>query len=186
MVGSPGVVSFGMSPSSFPNDGDSNQPSAIQCPFCGADHAALAFGAPKTASGENRVVDLDSGTVSVLNVQRHDQDRERAQWGLAYDEHGLVFTRRGGSPLPQESVSTAFAQLAAEADLRHVRLHDLRHGQASLMLTAGVPLALVSKRLGHSSIAITSDTYTHLLEGVGRDAAESAAALVVRAPRATR
>jgi integrase len=61
-----------------------------------------------------------------------------------------------------------------------VRLHDLRHGAASLMLAAGVPISLVSKRLGHSSISITSDTYTHLLEGVGREAAERAAALVPR------
>jgi hypothetical protein len=59
-------------------------------------------------------------------------------------------------------------------------LHDLRHGQASLMLAAGVPLAVMSKRLGHSSVSITSDTYSHLLEGVCREAAERAAALVPR------
>ena len=51
------------------------------------------------------------------------------------------------------------------------------------MLAAGVPLAVVSKRLGHSSVAITSDTYSHLLEGVGRKAAERAAALVPRRRR---
>ncbi|WP_218184173.1 tyrosine-type recombinase/integrase [Streptomyces sp. PKU-EA00015] len=50
-----------------------------------------------------------------------------------------------------------------------MRLHDLRHGQASLMLAAGVAMAIVSKRLGHSEIAITSDTYSPLLGGVGRD-----------------
>ncbi|HEU4568072.1 MAG TPA: tyrosine-type recombinase/integrase, partial [Marmoricola sp.] len=70
-----------------------------------------------------------------------------------------------------------------EAGLRQVRLHDLRHGQASLMLAAGVPIAVVSKRLGHSSIALTSDTYSHLLGGVGRAAAEAAAALVTRPGR---
>jgi integrase len=62
-------------------------------------------------------------------------------------------------------------------------VHDLRHGAASLMLAAGVNIALVSKRLGHSSVAITSDTYSHMLEGVGREAAERAAALVPRARR---
>ena len=51
------------------------------------------------------------------------------------------------------------------------------------MLAAGVPMAVVSKRLGHSTIALTSDTYSHLLEGVGRDAAERPAALVPRASR---
>ncbi len=61
-----------------------------------------------------------------------------------------------------------------------VKFHSLRHLQASLMLAAGVPLAVVSKRLGHSSTSITSDTYSHLLEGVGAQAAEAAAALIPR------
>jgi hypothetical protein len=89
-----------------------------------------------------------------------------------------VFAREDGNPLPLDHVTKRFRELAVAAGLRPVRLHDLRHGSASLMLAAVVPMALVSKRLGHSSINITSDTYTHLLEGVGRDAAERAAALV--------
>lgn len=55
-----------------------------------------------------------------------------------------------------------------------------RHGSASLLLAAGVNIAVVSKRLGHSSISITSDTYSHLLEGVGHDAAQLVASLVPR------
>ncbi|MDQ1736398.1 MAG: hypothetical protein QOH56_2649, partial [Pseudonocardiales bacterium] len=58
-----------------------------------------------------------------------------------------------------------------------------RHGRASLLLAAGVDIALVSKLLGHSSIAITSDSYAHLLDRVGRDAAERASALVPRAAK---
>lgn len=73
-----------------------------------------------------------------------------------------------------------FNRLSQTAGLRHIRFHDLRHGHASLMLAAGVPLAVVSKRLGHSSITITSDTYSHFLDGVGRQAAQAAAALVRR------
>lgn len=61
-----------------------------------------------------------------------------------------------------------------------IKFHALRHLQASLMLAAGVPLAIAGKRLGHSSVALTSDTYSHLLAGVGADAATSAAALVPR------
>ncbi|MFI9629196.1 tyrosine-type recombinase/integrase [Streptomyces sp. NPDC052042] len=64
------------------------------------------------------------------------------------------------------------------------RADDLRHGQASLMMAAGVELSVVSKRLGHSSISITNDTYSHLLGGVGRDAAERASSLVPRRRRA--
>jgi len=77
-------------------------------------------------------------------------------------------------------VTKRFGELCDAAGVRRVRLHDLRHGSASLMLAAGIDLALVSKRLGHSSISITADTYSHLLAGVGREAAERAAALVPR------
>ena len=71
-----------------------------------------------------------------------------------------------------EYVTKLFPKLATEAGVRKIRLHDLRHGAASLMLAAGIPIEVVSKRLGHGSIAITWDTYSHLLEGVGRQAAD--------------
>jgi len=153
------------------------------CPFCRRVHSTFAFGAPKTASGENRVVDLDGQTIRILLDHRASQDTERAQWGSAWDEHGLVFCHEDGSPLSPEGVTRLFRTLCATAGLRRVRLHDLRHGQASLLLAAGVPLAVVSKRLGHSSISLTSDTYSHLLEGVGREAAERSRNLVPRASR---
>ncbi len=68
-----------------------------------------------------------------------------------------------------------------DVSLRRIRLHDLRRGRASLLLAAGVPITAVSKILGHSSLAIIGDTYTHLIGDVGRQAAEAAAALVPRA-----
>ena len=77
-------------------------------------------------------------------------------------------------------MSRQFKLIAARAGLPVKRLHDLRHGSASLRLAAGVALAVVSKRLSHSTIALIADTYSYLLEGVGRDAAERAAALVPR------
>ncbi len=159
--------------------------SGVECQFCGGEHRGYRFGPPKTASGEARRVDLDRGTVGVLLSQQLRQGTERDQWGEAYNDHGLVFAREDGSPMPPSDVTTAFYRLTDAAGLRRVRLHDLRHGQASLMLAAGVPIAVVSKRLGHSSIAITSDTYSHLLEGVGQQAAEAAAGLVPRAPKAS-
>ncbi len=150
------------------------------CPYCRRGHRGLAFGQPKTASGDARRVDLGERAVGSLLAHRLAQDTERASWGSAYDDHGLVFAREDGSPLPPELVTKTFGRLVAEAGLRPVRLHDLRHGRASLMLAAGVPIAVVSKMLGHSSITITSDTYSHLLEGVGRAAADAADALVPR------
>jgi integrase len=173
-----------------------------------------AVGAPKTSSGEYRRVDLDAGTVAALLAHQLRQEMERGEWGDAWADwqepfrtnpkrvafatgrllpscgrndcsHGLVFTREDGSHLHPEYVTRHMQRLAKKAGLPAVRLHDLRHGSASLQLAAGVPIAIVSKRLGHSSIAITSDTYSHLLEGVGRAAAEQAAALVPRSSRST-
>ncbi|SDX70546.1 Phage integrase family protein [Modestobacter sp. DSM 44400] len=132
-------------------------------------------GQPKTASGEDRRVDLDAATVGSLIAHRLQQDAERAAFGTAYEDHDVVFAREDGSYLKPEVVSKTFRALVAEAGLRRVRLHDLRHGQASIMLAAGVDMTVISKHLGHSGIRITSDTYTHLLEGVGRQAAEAAA-----------
>lgn len=155
----------------------------IECEYCHSEHRQFQFGKPKTASGEDREVDLDQQTVGVLLAQRFAQDAERAQWGDAYQDHGLVFAREDGSPIPPQSVTERFKKVCAELGLRPIRLHDLRHGQASLLLAADVPLAIVSKRLGHSSITITADTYSHLLKGVGSKAAEAAAGLVPRAGR---
>ena len=104
----------------------------------------------------------------MLLAHRLIQDAERQEWGTDYVDHGLVFAREDGNPLPLDHVTKRFRELCEAAGLRPIRLHDLRHGAASLMLAAGVDLALVSKRLGHSSVSITSDIYSHLLEGVGR------------------
>ncbi len=140
----------------------------------------LVAGPPKTRSGEERRVDLDIGTVGVLITHRLRQDEDRQRIGLPVPAHDLVFTWPDGTAYSPDYVSRQFKLLSKRADLPVKRLHDLRHGSASLQLAAGVPIAVVSQRLGHSTITLTADTYSHLLEGVGRDAAERAAALVPR------
>ncbi|MBP2389369.1 tyrosine-type recombinase/integrase [Aeromicrobium fastidiosum] len=77
---------------------------------------------------------------------------------------GLVFSHVDGRPLVPSTISKAFVRLSAAAGVRRIRLLDPRHGSASLMLAAGVPVEIVSKRLGQASIAITMDIYSHLLE----------------------
>ena len=146
---------------------------------------ATFVGPVKTASGQDRVVDLDQATIGALLSHRLRQEQQHTRWAEAWIDSGHVFTKADGSTLHPETVTKRFRELSDAAGLRPVRLHDLRHGQASLMLAAGVPMAVVSKRLGHSSIAITSDTYSHLLEGVGLQAATAAAALVPRGDRRT-
>jgi integrase len=107
------------------------------CPSCGGVHRRLLLGPPKTRSGDARIVDLDSGTPGALIAHRLRQDAERSVWGDTYSDHGLVFAREDGAPMAPERVSKRFAELAKAVGLRPIRL-DLRHGQASLMLAAGV------------------------------------------------
>jgi len=103
--------------------------------------------------------------------------REEA-WGEAWQDCGLVFTREDGSALRPDYVSHLFGTLVERAELPRIRLHDLRHTNASLALAAGVPLKVVSQRLGHSTTAITSDLYTHVIPIVAREAADRIAALI--------
>lgn len=135
----------------------------------------------KTSDGEARIIDLDTRTVQVLKIWRKKQIAERLVWGAAWaNPDNLVFTRDDGRPLDPDVVYRTFIRLVQEAGLRPVPLHHLRHGSASLQLSAGVDIAVVSKRLGHSKIDLTADTYSDLIGKAGKNAAEAAASMVPR------
>jgi len=143
---------------------------------------ATEVGDPKSDSGA-RTVNLDAGTIGVLRLWRAQQDDERRTWGGAWRHTGLVFTREDGSALHPDMATRSFERLYRAAGLPPIRLHDLRHTAASLALQAGVPLKVVSEQLGHSSLAITADTYTSVLPAVAQAAAEAVASIVPRNPR---
>ncbi|MBF5083098.1 tyrosine-type recombinase/integrase [Quadrisphaera sp. INWT6] len=134
-------------------------------------------GAPKTRRS-SRLVSLDRATVAALRHHAARQAEEQRVWGDAWEGTGLVFTRENGSALRPEFVTRRFQALAEQAGLPVIRLHDLRHTSASLALRAGVPLKVVSERLGHSQTAITADLYTHVEEQVSRDAARRIAGVL--------
>lgn len=131
----------------------------------------------KTDAGKRRVA-LDDRAVGALVAWQFAQEAERAAWGKAYADSGLVFTYEDGRPLKLQYATRLFDKLRVAAGLPEMTLHGLRHQQASLQLAAGTPLAVVSKRLGHSSVSVTADIYSHLLESTEHDAANAAAALV--------
>ena len=137
-------------------------------------------GSPKSTAGE-RLIALDTATVRVLREWRDQQSAELRQLGYLPVPTGYVFTREDGGPLHPDYITRHFEWLVREADLPPVRLHDLRHGAASLTYRATKDLKAVQSLLGHSQISITADTYTSLFEDTERDAAEAAAALVPRA-----
>ncbi|WUH98236.1 tyrosine-type recombinase/integrase [Spirillospora sp. NBC_00431] len=135
---------------------------------------------PKTASSA-RVIALDRTAVRALRAHRDRQQAERQQAGEGYRDSGYVFTRPGGDPLGPDRLSCTFRALIAEHGLPPIRLHDLRHGAATLALAAGVELKVVQDMLGHSSIVLTADTYTSVLPEVAHRAAEKTATHVMKA-----
>lgn len=142
--------------------------------------STTAQGKPKTDAGEARV-SLDTTTVEVLRAHRARQNTERLAAGDAWTETGFVFTTETGQPLHPAFVTEQFEQLAMEADLPPVRLHDLRHGAASILLAADYDLKVVQETLRLSSITIAADTYTSLLPDLARQSAEDAA-IILNAP----
>ena len=141
------------------------------------------LGAPKSDAGD-RVIPLDPDTVAMLTTRRAQQNRDRLALGPTWPDTGLVFTHPDGQPIHPEHLGNRFRALQAETDLPPVRLHDLRHGAASLALAAGADLKAVQELLGHATIVLTADTYTHLLPDIATDIATNAARLIPRTHRA--
>ncbi len=141
---------------------------------------AVAESAPKTTKGV-RTLSLDAGTIEVLRAHRTLQSASRLAWGAAWVDSGLVFTMEDGRGLQPQYVTRLFAKACRNGGFPLIRLHDLRHTSASLGLAAGESLVEVSKRLGHSQLAITADTYTHVLPVVALASSEARAALIPRA-----
>jgi integrase len=139
-------------------------------------------GAPKSDAGE-RLVPLDEATDTVLEAWRKRQIAERLAWGPAWVNSGRIFTREDGSELHPAEVTKLFNELVDAAGLPPIRLHDLRHGAATLSLEAGVDIKVVQELLGHSTSVLTRDTYTSVSPRLARDAAERTAATI---PRTTR
>ena len=129
------------------------------------------FQEPKTAKGR-RMVALSPMAVLALRGHRERQEAERLLLGIPLASEASVFSHPDGSPFLPDSVTHAFAKIARRAGLQGIRLHDLRHTHASLMLRQGVHPKIVSERLGHSTISITLDTYSHVLPGLQEAAAQ--------------
>lgn len=137
---------------------------------------------PKSDAGE-RTIGLGKDTVEVLRDHRRAQVKERLAAGPDWVESGKVFTAKDGSAVDPARVSDQFEALVLDAGLPPIRLHDLRHGAASLMLAAGISMKVVQETLGHSNMALTANTYTSVYPDVATAAAEAAYAMVPRTRR---
>lgn len=129
-------------------------------------------------SHQARVIDLDPTTTALLRSHRDRQERERIESGGEYDDHGLVVCAESGSPIHPHSFSQMFEKAVERAGLRQIRLHDLRHTHATIAVKAGVPVKVISERLGHESPAFTLKQYAHVVPGMQAEAAELIATVV--------
>lgn len=127
---------------------------------------------PKSAQGR-RSIAIPPVVVAELKLHRAAQAEHRLRVGPAWADEDWVFTRPDGRHLHADELTRVFKNLREDLELPPVRLHDLRHTHATLMLKAGVHLKVVQERLGHSTVAITGDTYSHVTPGLQRSAAES-------------
>ena len=125
---------------------------------------------PKTEKSR-RLVALPPSLAMLLRQHRDNQRAMRLTMGAAVSNNDLVFAHVDGKPLLPHSISQAWSRLAKRAGYPEVRLHDARHSPASLMLAQGVHPKVVSERLGHNSVSLTLDVYSHLLPGIREAAA---------------
>ncbi|OPY55788.1 MAG: putative prophage phiRv2 integrase [Pelotomaculum sp. PtaU1.Bin035] len=126
---------------------------------------------PKSESS-NRTIDLPESLIILLKKHKKIQAEYRLLLGRAYNNGGHVCCKPDGSPYCPGYYSKKFKRFLKEKGFSHIRLHDLRHANATLMLKYGVPAKVASTRLGHSSIAITLDLYSHVLSDMQKEVAE--------------
>ena len=131
----------------------------------------LVFDQPKTARSRRTVL-LPDFLRPFLQRQRADQERRRDA-AEAWTVSDLVIDRGDGHPLNPDTLSSGWARFLRLHGFPQVRFHDLRHAHATLMLTQGVHPKVVSERLGHASIGITLDTYSHVLPTLQQEAASA-------------
>ncbi len=123
-----------------------------------------------------RIVDLGDTAISLLRNQRIAEREKALKLGAPATcgrDDSTIFTNLVGKPMDAGGLKRTWKRIIREAGVGHVRFHDLRHASATYMLQAGVPVKVVSERLGHSRTSTTTDTYAHVMPGMGRAAAET-------------
>jgi integrase len=141
----------------------------------------LVEGPVKTDSGE-RVLWLPRFVVDALRAHRKAQTAERLAapcWGVP----GRVFTSRVGTPIDRRNVNRMWLRLCTTAEVRPLRVHDLRHGAATILLKEGVPMRAIADMLGHARSSTTANIYAHVMDEVGRDGAARMQAFVTQRAR---
>ncbi|MET7853170.1 site-specific integrase [Streptomyces avermitilis] len=135
-----------------------------------------------TKNRRNRALPLPAMCIAPLRWHRMRQVAVRQRAGESWDDGGHVFATRNGRPVEPRNMYRSFTRVAESAGLRVIRLHDARHGCATLLTAAGVAPRVVMEILGHSQISITMDVYTHVVQDTQREAISHMDRLLKRRP----
>lgn len=150
----------------------------IQRALAPSAKGAWVFAEPKTRRSR-RVVTLPTTTTRALQIHKVRQNTEILNAGHEYKRNELVFASRTGGPLEMRNlVRRHFNQILKQSNVPRIRLYDLRHTCATMLLSFGINPKVVSERLGHSSIILTLDTYSHVLPDMQANAAEQIEAML--------
>ena len=144
----------------------------------------LVTGTPKTKRSR-RTVDLAPETIDLLRTIRGGQMAQQLEYGSVWLNTGYVFTNFDGSPLAPDWLSKDFCGLVRAHGLPQLTFHGLRHAFATLGLKAGISPKVVSEALGHSSVGITLDIYSHVLPNMQHELSQAVADLLKRKPQTT-
>jgi integrase len=126
--------------------------------------------ADSTKNRRTRVIPVPLMCVAPLRWQRLRQAAQRLAAGQGWHDSDYVFTTRTGRPVEPRNLSRSFERISDDTGLPRIRLHDARHGCATLLFAAGVPARVVMEILGHSQIAVTMNIYTHVSDDHRREA----------------
>ena len=118
-----------------------------------------------------RLINISPSTAEVLEMHRIKQKEEMIKYNYCNNDN-LVFTTRYGKPIDPKSLRDSFYRIIKKARLPRIRFHDLRHTHATLLLQQGIHPKIVSERLGHTSISMTLDIYSHVIPSIQKEAAE--------------
>lgn len=127
---------------------------------------------PKTKRSK-RSIRLAPSVIAELWARRARQNEERLAAGALWSDRDLVFCNQVGGYIYQGYLHVSFKRLIKSCDLPNIRVHDLRHTAATLMLANGVSVKVVSEMLGHSSVAITLEIYAHVTQDMQESAARA-------------
>jgi integrase len=124
----------------------------------------------KTSAGI-RSIKLSNDTIVLLKKQKTVVAKEKLSYGPEYEDNDLIICTSKGTPINPENLKRTFQRLIKEANVPSIRLHDLRHTHATMLLASGVNAKVISERLGHTNIKTTLDIYSHVLPSMQEEAA---------------